>query len=232
VRRYGFHGLSYEFIWRQLQTDDPDAKDARIVIAHLGNGASLCAIHKGRSIASSMGFSPLDGVAMGTRCGQIDPGVLLYLMQYKNLNPQQISDLLYKDSGLKALSGGLSSDMRTLEASDRPEAKEAILYFVQRVQQEIVSLTALMQGLDILVFTGGIGENSRKIRAMVMSGLGWIGVELDAARNDAADLVLSTSGSKVRCLRICTNEEITIAGYTLSLAGNAEFEAERINASA
>ena len=218
VRRYGFHGLSYEYIAARLAELYPDRADDRVVIAHLGNGASLCALHRDRSVASTMGFSPLDGLAMGTRCGQIDPGVLLYLMQYKGMSAQQISDLLYKESGLKGLSGGLSNDMRTLEASDDPTAAEAIDYFVHRILCEIGSLVAAMRGIDMLVFTGGIGENSVTIRARVMEGLSWLGVRLDPDRNRAGEAVLSTDDSMVLCLRLCTNEEIVIAGHALALA--------------
>ena len=218
VRRYGFHGLSYEYINSYVQRYLPAYFGKKTVVAHLGNGASLCAIEDGHAVASTMGFSPLDGIPMGSRSGQVDPGVLLYLMQYKKWDAQRISDLLYKESGLKGLSGGLSNDMRTLEASSAIEAEEAISYFVQHVQQEILSLAAIMKGLDVLIFTGGIGENSIFIRGQVIQGLQWFGVELDAGANSGGAEILSTTFSKVICLRIATNEELMIAKHTHDLS--------------
>ena len=218
VRRYGFHGLSYEYINSYVQQYLPAYFGKKTVVAHLGNGASLCALENGYAVATTMGFSPLDGIPMGSRSGQVDPGVLLYLMQYKKWDAQRISDLLYKESGLKGLSGGLSNDMRTLEASSAIEAKEAISYFVQHVQQEILSLAAIMKGLDVLVFTGGIGENSIFIRGQVMQGLQWVGIELNTAANDSGAEILSNISSKVACLRIATNEELMIAKHTHDLS--------------
>ena len=218
VRRYGFHGLSYEYINSYVQRYLPAYFGKKTVVAHLGNGASLCAIEDGYAVASTMGFSPLDGIPMGSRSGQVDPGVLLYLMQYKKWDAQRISDLLYKESGLKGLSGGLSNDMRTLEASSAIEAEEAISYFVQHVQQEILSLAAIMKGLDVLIFTGGIGENSIFIRGQVIQGLQWFGAELDTGANSGGAEILSTTFSKVICLRIATNEELMIAKHTHDLS--------------
>ena len=218
VRRYGFHGLSYEYINSYVQQYLPAYFGKKTVVAHLGNGASLCALENGYAVATTMGFSPLDGIPMGSRSGQVDPGVLLYLMQYKQWDAQRISDLLYKESGLKGLSGGLSNDMRTLEASSAIEAKEAISYFVQHVQQEILSLAAIMKGLDVLIFTGGIGENSIFIRGQVMQGLQWVGIELNTAANNSGAEILSNISSKVACLRIATNEELMIAKHTHDLS--------------
>jgi len=218
IRRYGFHGLSYEYINSYVQQYLPAYFGKKTVVAHLGNGASLCALENGYAVATTMGFSPLDGIPMGSRSGQVDPGVLLYLMQYKKWDAQRISDLLYKESGLKGLSGGLSNDMRTLEASSAIEAKEAISYFVQHVQQEILSLAAIMKGLDVLIFTGGIGENSIFIRGQVMQGLQWVGIELNTAANDSGAEILSNISSKVACLRIATNEELMIAKHTHDLS--------------
>jgi acetate kinase len=167
-----------------------------------------------------MGFTPLEGLPMGTRSGRIDPGVLLYLMHHKQWDAQQISDLLYKDSGLKGLSGGFSNDMRALEASDSNEAKEAIDYFVQHVQQEIASLAAIMRGVDTLVFTGGIGENSVSIRQRVMQGLEWLGLRVDETQNASGAAVLSEPHSNIFCLRIPTNEEGMIAQHTKKLAAS------------
>ena len=206
VRRYGFHGLSYQYVADVL----PDRlAQGRVVVAHLGNGASMCAIAQGRSVASTMGFSALDGLPMGTRCGQIDPGVLLYLMQ-TGMTAGQISDLLYTQSGLLGLSG-LSNDMRSLMASPAPEAAEAIAYFTARCQREIASLAAALGGIDGLVFTGGIGENAAPVRAAICAGLGWMGIGVEPARNAAAGPVISDDGGRVAVLVIPTNEELVIA---------------------
>jgi len=220
IRRYGFHGLSYEFIAGYLKENFPERFSGKCIVAHLGNGASLCAIENGQAISSTMGFTPLEGLPMGTRSGRIDPGVLLYLMHHKQWDAQQISDLLYKDSGLKGLSGGFSNDMRALEASDSNEAKEAIDYFVQHVQQEIASLAAIMRGVDTLVFTGGIGENSVSIRQRVMQGLEWLGLRVDETQNASGAAVLSEPHSNIFCLRIPTNEDGMIAQHTKKLAAS------------
>ena len=217
VRRYGFHGLSYEYIAKKLPELFPEHAKGRVIVLHLGNGASMAALKEGKSIASTMAFSALDGLPMGTRCGDIDPGVLLYLMQFKGMSAQAISDLLYKESGLKGLSG-ISNDMRTLESSDAPTAKEAIDYFVSRVKREIGSLSMALGGLDAMVFTGGIGENSVRIRKEVLEGCEWLGIELDSAKNTAGETIISTEYSSVLCLCIPTNEEGMIAAHTLALA--------------
>jgi acetate kinase len=217
IRRYGFHGLSYEYIAKKLPELYPEHAKGRVIVLHLGNGASMAALKDGRSIASTMAFSALDGLPMGTRCGDIDPGVLLYLMDFKGMSSQQISDLLYKESGLKGLSG-ISNDMRTLEGSSEPAAKEAIDYFVARVKREIGSLAMALGGLDAMVFTGGIGENSVHIRKEVLRGCEWLGVELDEEKNAAGETVISTEYSSVLCLRIPTNEEGMIAAHTLALS--------------
>lgn len=221
VRRYGFHGLSYEFIAERLREQYPLHAAGRVIVAHLGNGASMCAVRDGQSVASTMGFSPLDGLPMGTRCGQLDPGVLLYLMQTKGMDAQAISDLLYKESGLKGLSGGLSNDMRTLEGADTQQAREAIDYFVFRIRREMGGLAAALEGLDAVVFTGGIGENSVLVRERVLQGMGWLGIEIDTERNRSGATVISTDRSRVLALRIPTNEEGMIARHTLQLAGRA-----------
>ncbi|MXN66429.1 acetate/propionate family kinase [Stappia sp. GBMRC 2046] len=216
VRRYGFHGLSYEFIVKKLCEVAPDIADKRIVVAHLGNGASLCAIEAGKSVGSTMGFSALDGLPMGTRCGQLDPGVVLYLMQARKMTAGEISDLLYKQSGLKGLSG-VSSDMRELESSPDPHAAEAIDYFVFRIRREIGAMAAVLAGLDGLVFTGGIGENSVRIRELVCRDMGWLGVELDNQANGENRMRISAQGSRVKVLAVPTDEERMIAGHTAKL---------------
>jgi len=217
VRRYGFHGLSYEYIADYLRVHYPHHARGRVLVAHLGNGASMCAMRDGRSIASTMGFSALDGLPMGTRCGQVDPGVLLYLMQ-QGMDAQEISTMLYERSGLLGLSGGVSNDMRVLLASGRPEANEAIAYFVSRIRREVGGLAAALEGLDAIVFTGGIGENAAPIRERVLAGMAWIGVEIDEARNNGNELVISSNLSRVLALRVPTDEEGMIARHTLNTA--------------
>lgn len=217
VRRYGFHGLSYEFIASELRRLDPPLAQGRVLVAHLGNGASLCAMQEGRSIASTMGFSALDGLPMGTRCGQMDPGVLLYLMDQEGMTAAQISDLLYKQSGLLGLSG-LSNDMRVLEAAGTPEAQQAIDYFVFRTQREMGAMVAALGGLDAVVFCGGIGENATAIRARICQRLGWMGIRLDAARNAANAQIISTDASPAQVMVIKTNEELVIARAARALA--------------
>lgn len=214
VRRYGFHGLSYEFIAGALRESDPSLASGRVIVAHLGNGASIAALSDGRSMASSMGFSTLDGLAMGTRPGQIDPGVLLYLMAHRGMSAEAISDLLYRGSGLKGMSG-MTHDLRTLEASEEPAAARAIAYFVHRIRLEIGAMTAVLGGLDGLVFTGGIGENSALIRARVTEGMGWLGIALDpdANRGNAREI----GGAGTRVLVIPTDEERVIARAAIRL---------------
>lgn len=211
VRRYGFHGISYDYITSELQARAPLIADGRVVVAHLGNGASMCAIQHGRSVASTMGFSALDGLPMGTRSGQVDPGVLLYLMDQEGMDAAAISDMLYRRSGLLGLSGGLSNDMRTLEASDAPEAREAIDYFVFRIQRELGAMAASMGGIDALVFCGGIGENSRLIRARVCERTEWMGIEIDHARNAENATIISSDLSRAKVMVLPTNEGLVIA---------------------
>ena len=210
VRRYGFHGLSYAFVARELARIAPEAARGRVVIAHLGNGASMCALREGKPMGSTMGFTAVDGLPMGTRSGQIDPGVLLWMIEEQGMSAAAISDLLYKDSGLKGLSG-VSSDMRALLASDAPEAAEAIAYFVHRVRLELGSLAGSAGGLDALVFTGGIGEHAPPVRRSICEGAAWMGIRLDAKRNDESATVISTDDSPVSVMVIPTNEEIVIA---------------------
>ena len=221
VRRYGFHGLSYEYICGRLREIAPRHAAGRVVVAHLGNGASMCAIRDGRSVASSMGFTALDGLPMGTRCGQLDPGVVLYLMQQKDMAPAQINELLYNESGLKGLSG-ISGDMRMLLAADTPPAREAIDYFVFRIRRECGGLVAALQGLDAIVFCGGIGENAWQVRARVLEGLEWLGVMIDDTANRANAQVISRPSSEVTVFVIPTNEEAMIARHTLAVVGNGQ----------
>jgi acetate kinase len=220
VRRYGFHGLSYDHVAGALAEVAPGLAAGRVIVAHLGNGASMCALKGGRSVASTMGFSALDGLPMGTRCGQLDPGVLLYLMDQVGMGAAEISDMLYRRSGLLGLSG-ISNDMRTLEASDDPRAAEAIDYFVFRVQRELGGLAAALRGLDGVVFCGGIGENSRLIRARVAEGMGWLGLAVDPGRNAANGPVISPEGAAVTVMVIPTDEERVIARATRALAVKA-----------
>jgi len=218
VRRYGFHGLSYEYVSKALVALAPEAAKRRVIVAHLGNGASMCAIENGRSVGSTMGFTALDGLPMGTRCGQLDPGVVLYLMAEKKMTPQAISDLLYKQSGLKGLSG-LSQDMRELEQAGTPNALGAIEYFVSRIRRELGALTAVMNGVDFLAFSGGIGENAWRIRERVCRGFEYLGIELDHARNQAGETLVSAASSRVKVFIVRTNEELVIARHTLDLRG-------------
>ncbi|MEC9344223.1 MAG: acetate/propionate family kinase [Pseudomonadota bacterium] len=216
VRRYGFHGLSYEYVAGRLQEIEPAAARGKVIVCHLGNGASMCALHDGRSMASTMGFTALDGLAMGTRCGQIDPGVLLYLMQQRGMSPDEIEDLLYRRSGLLGLSG-LSHDMRVLEQADSEEARRAIGYFIARARREIGALGAVLGGLDMLVFCAGIGENGAAVRASICRDFGWLGIELDETRNRAGEPVISAPGSRVIVRVVETDEEIMIARHTAAL---------------
>ena len=191
VRRYGFHGLSYEYIASVLPQFDAKAASGKTVVLHLGNGASMCAIEAGRSVASTMGFTALEGLPMGTRCGALDPGVILYLMDHRGMDARAIEKLLYNQSGLLGVSG-ISSDMRTLLASSDPRAKLAIDLYCYRIRRELGSLAAALGGLDAIVFTGGIGENSAAIRERVCRDAAWLGVELDPAANTAGGPRIST----------------------------------------
>jgi acetate kinase len=216
VRRYGFHGLSYEYVAERLRQLSPVLAEGRVVVCHLGSGASMCAIQNGRSIDSTMGFTAVDGLPMGTRTGQLDPGVVLYLVQNKGFTPSEVERFLYHEGGLKGLSG-ISNDMRDLEASDAPSATLAIDYFVYRVVREVGSLAAAMGGIDGLVFTAGIGEHSTRIRASVVARLGWLGAELDAAANAADALTISAPSSRLEIMVVPTNEELMIARHALRL---------------
>ena len=210
VRRYGFHGLSYDYISRALSNQEPALFAGRTVVAHLGNGASMCGLLGGQSIASTMGFSALDGLPMGTRSGQIDPGVLLYLFSEEGMDVEAVTDMLYRDSGLLGLSG-VSSDMRTLEASEDPRAAQAIDYFVFRIQRELGAMSAALKGIDGLVFTGGIGENSSYIRARVCDGMGWMGIDIDPVANAGGTGQISSLDSRVKVLALKTDEESVLA---------------------
>jgi acetate kinase len=216
VRRYGFHGLSYEYLVSQLRTAWPALASQRLVIAHLGNGASLCAVRDGQSVASTMGFTAVDGLMMGTRCGALDPGVLLYLMQQYRMDAASIEDLIYRRSGLLGVSN-ISSDMRTLRVSSEPAAREAIALFVYRIVREMGSLTAALGGLDGIVFSGGIGENDAATRAEVIQGCEWVGATLDAARNARGEGRISVDSSRVEVLVMPTDEERLIARHTMRL---------------
>jgi acetate kinase len=216
VRRYGFHGLSYEYISSRLRDIAPALAKGRVIAAHLGNGASLCAMQDGRSMDTTMGFTALDGLMMGTRCGALDPGVILYLEQERGLTAKQVEDLLYKQSGLLGVSGGIASDMRTLLASKNPHAEEAIELFVFRIVREIGALTSSLGGLEGIVFTAGIGEHAPEIRARVCARLGWLGVALDEKANARDADLISTPQSRVAARVIPTNEEAMIAQHTLA----------------
>lgn len=218
VRRYGFHGLSYESIAGQLAAlGVPDA--ARVVVAHLGNGASMCAMRGGRSVATTMSFSPLDGLPMGTRCGRLDAAVVLHLLSLGQ-SADDITRLLYRESGLLGLSG-LSSDMRVLLASDSDAAREAVDYFVEYLARELAGMAAALRGIDLLVFTGGIGENAALVRQRVVQAVAWMGLWLAPEGGAAADGLLSAADSPVQVRVLRTNEESVIARHTAALAGGA-----------
>jgi acetate kinase len=218
IRRYGFHGLSYEYVVSQLGKTAPELAEARLVIAHLGNGASLCAVHQGRSVANTMGFTAVDGLVMGTRCGAIDPGVILYLMDTYSMDARAIETLIYRQSGLLGVSG-ISSDMRTLRASSDPAAAEAIALFNYRIVREIGSLAAALDGIDGLIFTGGIGENDAATRAAVCGGCRWLGLELNDARNKDAASRISADTSRIPAWIIPTDEERMVARHTIKVLG-------------
>jgi acetate kinase len=215
VRRYGFHGLSYEYISKTLPKVAPEIASGRVIVAHLGSGASMCALRGGHSVESTMGFTALDGLPMGTRPGQIDPGVILYLISVKGMPPGDVQNLLYRDCGLKGLSG-ISNDMRELQSSEEPNARFAVEYFVYRAALNVGMLAAALQGVDGLVFTAGIGENSESIRALIADRLGWLGVALDPAENAKNALVISRPGTTPVYV-VPTDEELMIAQHTLSL---------------
>jgi acetate kinase len=213
VRRYGFHGLSYEYIASVLPEFEPRAVSGRVIIAHLGNGASMCALRAGKSMATTMGFTAADGLPMGTRCGSIDPGVLIYLMDELKMDARAIEKLIYHQSGLLGVSG-ISSDMRSLLESSEPRARFAVDLFTYRVGRELGSLAAAIRGLDGLVFTGGIGEHAPTIRERVCRNAGWLGVELDVEANRSGGPRISTASSSVSVWTIPTNEELMIARHT------------------
>jgi len=216
VRRYGFHGLSYEYIAGRLKEIAPVLAQARVIVAHLGNGASLCALKNGRSIDTTMGFSALDGLVMGTRPGDIDAGVLLYLQERHGMDVKTLEKLLYNESGLKGVSG-ISGDMRTLLASQDLSAKEAVALFVFRLAREIGALTASLGGLDGLVFTAGIGEHAPEIRAMTVERLSWLGAKLDGAANARNDCLIGSGDSRIALYAIPADEEIMIARHALEV---------------
>ena len=216
VRRYGFHGLSYEYIASVLPTVDARAAAGRTIVLHLGNGASMCALQAGRSVASTMGFTAVDGLPMGTRSGNLDPGVVLYLMDERGMDARAVEKLLYQQSGLLGVSG-VASDMRTLLASTEPRAQLAIDLFVYRIARELGSLAAALGGLDAIVFTAGVGENSAPIRARVCVAVAWLGLELDPAANAAGGPRISAASSRVSAWTVPTNEELMIARHTEQL---------------
>jgi acetate kinase len=216
VLRYGFHGLSYEYIAGELPRFEPRARDGRVIVAHLGSGASLCALVGSKSVASTMGFSALDGLPMGTRCGALDPGVLLFLLQQKGMSAEALEALLYRQSGLLGVSG-ISSDVRELLASSNAGAREAIELFAYRCAREIGSLAAAAGGLDALVFTAGIGEHAARIRALICDQCTWLGIRLDALSNDEGGPRISAVGSPVSIWVIPTNEELMVARHTFAL---------------
>ena len=216
VRRYGFHGLSYEYVAQALPGHDAKAAAGKVVVLHLGNGSSMCAMANGLSVASTMGFTAVDGLPMGTRCGSLDPGVILYLLDELKMDARAIEKLIYQQSGLLGVSG-ISSDMRALLDSGEPAAKSAIDLYVYRIGRELGSLAAALGGLDAIVFTAGIGENSAVLRERVCNDARWLGVKLDSVANDAGGPRISTESSRVSVWAIPTNEELMIARHTQAL---------------
>ena len=221
LQRYGFHGLSYEYIASVLPTVAPSIANSRVIVAHLGSGSSLCALKAGKSIDSTLSFTALDGLCMGTRPGALDPGVVLHLFQALNLSVKEVETLLYKKSGLLGISG-ISNDMRDLLGRTEPEALLAVDYFIYRITKEIGALAAVLGGIDGLVFTAGIGENSPEIRRRICNASRWLGIELDESTNRDGGPEISTSSSKVSAWVIPTNEELMIARHTGSLLGLAK----------
>lgn len=219
LQGYGYHGLSYEYIASRLPTYDSKAAEGRTVVAHLGNGASLCALVGGKSIACTLGFSTLDGLLMGTRPGRLDPGILLYLLQQKHLSVEALEHLLYRESGLLGVSGS-SNDMRTLLASDNLSARQAVDLFVYRASLELGSMVAAAGGLDALVFTAGVGEHAAPIRAGICERAAWLGVELDETANQQDGPRISAGHSNVSVWVIPTNEELTIARATRAVVAS------------
>ncbi len=220
VRRYGFHGLSYEFIAGRLAELDHGLAAGRVVVAHLGAGSSLCAMSAGRSRDTTMGFTALDGVPMGTRCGALDPGVVLWLMQQKRMEADEIEDLLYRRSGLLGVSG-LSADMKTLLASALPDAVEAVALYVFRIAREVAALTATLGGIDALMFTGGIGANAPAVRAGVCARLGWLGVTMNRVANEEGRMRFEANGAKVALFALPTDEERMVARHVIAVLAGA-----------
>jgi acetate kinase len=216
VRRYGFHGLSYEYIAQRLPQVAPEIAGGRVIVAHLGSGASMCAIANGHSVESTLGFTALDGLPMGTRPGQLDPGVVLYLIAEKGMSPAAVQDLLYRESGLKGLSG-ISNDVRELEKSSDPNAAFALEFFAYRAGLFAGMLAGALGGIDGFVFTAGIGENSASMRSRIAEKLSWLGVTLDADANAARGPLISAKNSRVKVFVIPTDEELMIARHTLDL---------------
>jgi acetate kinase len=224
VQRYGFHGLSYEYIASVLPELAPEIANGRVIVAHLGSGASLCAMRDRKSIDSTLGFTALDGLCMGTRPGALDPGVVLYLFQNLGLSAKDVETILYKKSGLLGISG-TSNDMRDLLGSSEPSARLAVDYFVYRAAKEIGALASVLGGIDALVFTAGIGENSPDIRSRICDASAWLGIELDANANSTKQRRISRAGSRVSAWVIPTNEELIIARHTGALLGLIEARA-------
>jgi acetate kinase len=218
LQRYGFHGLSYEYIASVLPEVAPEIAKARVIVAHLGSGASLCAMRDSKSVENTLGFTALDGLCMGTRPGALDPGVVLYLFQNLGLSAKEVEDILYKKSGLLGISG-ISNDMRDLLGRSEPEARLAVDYFVYRAAKEVGSLAAVLGGVEGLVFTAGIGENSAEIRRRICEASAWLGLDLDAEANARGGPRISTPQSKVSAWAIPTNEELMIARHTGSVLG-------------
>jgi acetate kinase len=220
VRRYGFHGLSYEYIAGELPGLVSNADHARVIVAHLGSGSSMCAMQGGRSVATTMGFTALDGLMMGTRSGSIDPGIVLYLIEERGMSAREVSEILYRRSGLLGVSG-ISSDMRALLAADDPYAREAVELYVYEVVREAGALAACLGGLDALVFTAGIGEHAEPIRRRVCEALEWLGIELDEHANAEHARRISGANSRISVFVVPTNEELVIARSTHALAASA-----------
>ena len=227
MKRYGFHGLSYKFIASEIAKSEPELAGARVVVAHLGSGASLCGLAGGRSCDTSMGFSALDGVPMATRCGALDPGAVLHFIMQKGMSPADVEDLLYRRSGLLGISG-ISADSRELIESAAPEAAEALELFCFRIAGEIARLAATLGGLDAVVFTAGVGENQPPVRAAVARRLSWLGLELDEAANAVNARSIGAAGARVKILVIATDEESVIADEALSVLRPDSAAVERL----
>lgn len=226
VRRYGFHGLSYEYVASRLRSVGPDLAAGRVIVGHLGSGASMCALSNGRSIESTMGFTALDGLPMGTRSGQIDPGVVLYLIEQAKMSSEEVRSLLYGGCGLMGLSG-LSSDVRELDKSSDPRAHFALDYFAYRVGLYAGQLAAALGGVDAFVFTAGIGENSASMRSRIVEKLSWLGAVLDPQANEAGSLAIAKPTSRIGLFIVPTDEELMIARHTLAVLGERAADMDR-----